>query len=77
MKMSSSEIKSELKTLIDKETDLEFLRDVKAMFKHENVDPSVEKEMTSRILKSEQDIQEGKVFTIEESKDRLKKSLGF
>ncbi len=47
------------------------------MFKHENIDPSVEKEMTSRILKSEQDIQEGKVFTIEEAKDRLKKKLGF
>ncbi len=77
MKMSSSEIKSELKTLIDKETDLEFLKDVKAIFDHENVDPSKEQEMISRVLKSEQDIREGKVFTIEESKDRLKKSLGF
>ena len=40
------------------------------------LDPSIEKEMKARALKSEQDIKEGKVYTIEEAEARLNKRLG-
>lgn len=74
--MKAIDIKTELRDLIEKETDLRILETVRAMFTQKDLDPSVEKEMISRALKSEQDIKEGKVYTIEEAEARLNKRLG-
>lgn len=66
----------ELKSLIDQETNLSLLKTVRALFTQKDFDPATEKEMMSRALKSEQDIKDGKVFTIEEAEARLNKRLG-
>jgi len=71
-----ADIRTELKDLIDQETNLSLLEAIKALFTQEHVDPSVEKEMISRALRSEQDIKEGKTFTIEEAEARLDERLG-
>ncbi len=75
--MNKSEIKTELKSLIDQETDLGFLEDMKALFERESMEASIENEMISRVLKSERDIRKGRVFTFEEAEVRLNKKLGF
>ena len=74
--MKEIDIKTELKDLIDQETNLSLLETVKALFTKGDFDPSIEKEMISRALKSEQDIEEGRVCTIEEAEARLNKGLG-
>ncbi len=74
--MKTIDIKTELKSLIDQETNLILLETVKALFKQKDFDPSIEKEMISRALESEQDIKEGKVYTIDEADSELNKRLG-
>lgn len=74
--MKAVDIKTQLKDLIDQETNLSLLEAAKALLTQGDFDPSVEKEMVSRALKSEQDIKEGKVYTIEEAEARLNKRLG-
>ena len=74
--MKAIDIKTELKSLIEQETDLRILEAVKALFTQKDLDLTIEKEMISRALKSEQDIKEGKVYTIEEAESRVNKRLG-
>ena len=74
--MKTIDIKTELKSLIDQETNLSLLETVKALFKQKDFDPAIEKELISRALKSEQDIKEGKVYTIDEAESELNKRLG-
>lgn len=74
--MKTTDIKTELKSLIDQETNLSLLETVKALFKQRDFDPSIEKEMISRALESEKDIKEGKVYTIDEAESELNKRLG-
>jgi hypothetical protein len=74
--MKVVDIKLELKSLIDQETNLSLLETVKALFTQKNFDPSIQEEMISRALKSEQDIKEGKVYTVEEADARLNEHLG-
>lgn len=74
--MKAVDIRTELRDLIEKETDLHILETVRALFTQKDLDLSVEKEMISRALKSEQDIKEGRVYTIEEAEARLNKRLG-
>lgn len=73
--MKAIDIKTELRGLIEQETDLHILEAVRALFTQKELNPSIEKEMISRALKSEQDIKEGKVYTIEEAEARLNKRL--
>ncbi len=44
---------------------------VEALLDKEILDPEIEKAMTQRVLQSEKDIKEGKVYTIEEANSRL------
>ncbi|MEQ8712038.1 MAG: hypothetical protein RIC80_03425 [Cyclobacteriaceae bacterium] len=74
--MKVADIKLELKNLIDQETNLSLLETAKVLFTQNDFDPSIEEEMVSRALKSEQDIKEGKVYTTEEANARLNKRLG-
>ncbi|WP_375577575.1 hypothetical protein ABWH96_10985 [Marivirga tractuosa] len=73
--MKTIEIKAELKNLIDQETNLSLLKAVKALFKQRDFHSSIEKEMISRALESEQDIKEGKVYTIDEAESELSQRL--
>lgn len=74
--MKAINIKTELKSLIDQETNLSLLETVKALLEQRDIDPSIEKEMITRVLKSEQDIKEGKVYTIDEAESELDRRLG-
>jgi hypothetical protein len=48
---------------------------MEALLNKEILDPEVQKAMTKRALQSEKDIQEGKVYTIEEADSRLNQKL--
>lgn len=74
--MNAVDIKAELKNLIDRETDLNLLEQIKALITHSDYNSSIEKEMISTALKSEEDIKNGRVYMIEEVEDQLKKRLG-
>ena len=74
--MKPIDIKIELKSLIDQETNLSLLETVKALFEQKDFDPLIEKEMISRALDAEQDIKEGKVYTLDEAEAVLNKRLG-
>jgi len=54
------------------ETELKQMED----FLDEEFDHEVEKEMVTRALQSEKDIEEGKVFTIKEAEERIQRRLG-
>jgi hypothetical protein len=73
--MNAVDIKAELKNLIDRETDLNLLEQIKALITHSDYNSSIEKEMISTALKSEEDIKNGRVYMIEEVEDQLKKRL--
>ena len=75
-KMKTIDIKSELKDLIDQETNLSLLETIKALFAQKDFDLSLEKEMISRVLESERDIKEGRVCTVDEADAKLSKRLG-
>lgn len=74
--MKALDIRLELKGLIDKETDVNLLETVKELLTHKNLDPSIEKEMTTRVLLSERDIKEGKVYEIDQAEKMLNMKLG-
>jgi hypothetical protein len=48
---------------------------MEALLNKEILDPEVQKAMTKRALQSEKDIQEGKVYTVEEADSRLNQKL--
>lgn len=48
---------------------------MEALLDKEILDPEIEKAMTQRVLQSEKDIKEGKVYTIEEADSRLNQKL--
>lgn len=54
------------------ETELKQMED----FLDEEFDHEVEREMVTRALQSEKDIEEGKVFTIKEAEERIQQRLG-
>lgn len=68
-----TDLKTELKHWIDQETDIKVLEEVRAIFNQKPHDSTIEKEMVSRALRSEQDIKEGNVYSIDEVKTRLGK----
>jgi hypothetical protein len=74
--MKAVEIKTELKALIDSETDLRFLESIKSFFERKDINTDTEKEMISRVEESEIDIREGNVYTIEEAEARLNQRFG-
>ena len=73
--MKAADIKIELKNLIDQETNISLLEMAKALLTQGDFDPAIEEEMITRALRSEKDIKEGKVYTVEEAEDRLNKRL--
>ena len=65
--MSEVELKQEIKNLVEQESDLDVLLNVKQV-----LDQNKLKEvLTARALKAEEDIKAGRVYTIEQVKSRF------
>lgn len=69
--MSTSELKSELKNLIENESDPQILTAVKVLLKKSHSEQKLKEKLTSRALKSEKNIKEGKVLDRKEVERRL------
>lgn len=52
------------------------LNEMETFLEDKDLDPKTEKELTSRAVQSEKDIQEGNIYTLEEAAKRLKKRFG-
>jgi len=72
----ATDIKQELKTLIEKEKDLHVLEAIKTLLVKSSLDPTLKEKLTSRALKAEEDIQAGKVYTRKELEKKLDQGLG-
>lgn len=70
--MSESEIKTELRELIEAESDLNVLETIKAILTQENEsEPLLEKKLISRALKSKENVEQNQTFTKQEVDKRL------
>lgn len=69
--MNTSELKSELKILIENESDPQILTAVKTLLKKSNSELKLKEKLTSRALKAEENIKEGKVYDRKEAEQRL------
>lgn len=74
--METTDIKHELRTLIDNENDLSVLEAIKTLLVKTGLDPALKEKLTLRALKAEEDIKAGRVFTREEIEKKLKAKLG-
>ena len=72
--MRAMEIKKELRILIEKENDLHILEAIKTLLVKSSLDPTLKEKLTSRALKAEEDIKEGRVYTREEFEKKLDSS---
>ncbi|MEQ9232324.1 MAG: hypothetical protein RIF46_16710 [Cyclobacteriaceae bacterium] len=71
-----ADIKSELRTLIDQENDLNVLEAIKTLLQKTGLDSTLREKLTSRALKAEQDIAEGNVMDRGELEKKLNARLG-
>ena len=74
--MKAIDIKTELRTLIENETDNSILEAIKTLLKKSSLDPVLKEKLTSRALRSEEDIAAGRVMDRAELEQRLNKRLG-
>jgi hypothetical protein len=73
--MKGTDIKQELRMLIEKENDLHILEAIKTLLVKSSLDPILKEKLTSRALKAEEDIQAGRVYTRKEFEKKLDKRL--
>ncbi len=64
--MSTLEIKTELQQMIERETDVSILQAIRKILLKTGLDPILKEKLTTRALKSEEDIKAGRVFSKEE-----------
>lgn len=74
--MGVSDIKAELRELIENETDNRILEDIKTLLTKSSLNPELKEKLTSRALKSEQNIKDGKVYARQEAESKLRSQLG-
>ena len=74
--MTTEEIKTELRELIENETDQKVLEEVRDMLQKPALDSVLKAKLTSRALKSEEDIKAGRVYSSKQVKKFLKDRLG-
>jgi hypothetical protein len=74
--MSTIELKSEIQRMIKKESDVGVLKAIKTILEKTNLDPILKKKLSSRALKSEKDIQEGRLYTPKEVIKKTNKIIG-
>lgn len=64
--MGAVEIKTQLRQMIEDETDLGVLQAIYTILLKTSLDPALKEKLTLRALKSEEDIKAGRVFSKEE-----------
>lgn len=74
--MRGTDIKQELRTLIENENDLHVLEAIKTLLVKSSINPILKEKLTSRALKAEEDIRTGRVYTREEIEKKLDSRLG-
>lgn len=74
--MKGSDIKTELRALIEKENDTAVLEAIKTLLTKSSLDPELKKKLTDRALKAEDDISKGRVHSRAEIESKLKTRLG-
>lgn len=74
--MSTVDIKTELRTLIEKENDQNVLEAVKTLLEKSSLDPLLKEKLTRRALKSEDDIAAGRVMERKELEKKLDDRFG-
>jgi len=74
--MKATDMKQELRILIEKEKDLHILEAIKTLLVKSSFDPILKEKLTSRAFKAEEDIQAGRVYTREEFEKKLDNRLG-
>lgn len=60
--MSTVELKTELQQMIEQETDVNILKAIRTILQKTSLNPVLKEKLTSRALKSEADIQSGRLF---------------
>ena len=70
------DIKEELRILIDRENDLHILDAIKTILKKSSMNSVLKERLTSRALKSERDIKEGRTMNRKAFEDKLDSRLG-
>jgi len=71
MAMNATDIKTELRELIDNETDLHVLEAIKTLLIKSSLSPLLKEKLTSRALKSEKDIEKRKLLNREDFEEEL------
>jgi hypothetical protein len=64
--MSTIELKTELQRMIEQETDVNVLKAIRTILQKTSLNPVLKEKLTSRALKSEADIQAGRLFSKED-----------
>ena len=74
--MKAEDIKTELRELIEKETDSSILEAIKTLLKKSSLNLILKEKLTFRALKAEQDISSGQVMDRKELETKLNGRLG-
>lgn len=74
--MRAVEIKTELKNMIENETDLAVLEAVKTLLQRTQSSTILKEKLSSRAFKAQSDIEEGRVFDRTEMNKRLNDRFG-
>jgi hypothetical protein len=71
--MSTTEIKTELQQMIERENEVSILVAIRTILQKTNLNPLLKEKLTERALKSEKDIAEGRLLTKEEMQRRTER----
>lgn len=74
--MKTADIKTELRELIEKESDNSILEAIRTLLTKTRLNPVLKEKLTSRALKAEEDIKAGRVMNRKELELRLNKRFG-
>lgn len=74
--MKAVDIKTELRELIEKETDNSILEAIKTLLKKSSLNPVLKQKLTSRALKANEDIAAGRVMDRKELELKLNSRSG-
>lgn len=69
--MDTTNLKNELKTLISQENNPSILEAIKTLLINSSMDPVLKQKLSSRALKSEEDIKANRIYTREEFEKKL------
>ena len=74
--MNKADIKTELRELIEKETDTSVLEAIKILLKKSSLNPTLKEKLTSRAIKAQEDISQGRFMNRKEVESKLNDKLG-